>query len=57
MVQNDAAVPLVCRYRLQQYCRRRVVSVSLSAAACLQPYYREQNITRNVMLLVVALGC
>ena len=23
MVQNGAAVPSVCRYRLQQYCRRR----------------------------------
>ena len=35
MVQNGAAVPSVCRYRLQQYRRRRAVSVSLPAAVVL----------------------
>ena len=35
VVQIGAAVPPVCRYRLQQYCRRRAVSVSLPAAVVL----------------------
>ena len=55
MVQNGAAVPSGSRYRLQQYCRRRAVSVSLPAAAVLSQTCRPHGATCTVFLPAVPL--